>query len=52
MNSRKRKRITGFLNFLVCQVHLNEIESTYGRHLEIPEASKFNLTKKLTEMNF
>lgn len=52
MNSRERKRITGFSNFLVCQVHLHELESTLGRHLEKSEASKFNLTKKLTKMNF
>ena len=38
MNSRERKRITGFSN-LVCQVHLNELESTHGRHLGKPEAS-------------
>ena len=51
MNSRERKRVTGFLN-LVCQVHLHELESTLGRHLEKSEASKFNLTKKLTKLNF
>ena len=47
MNSMERKRLTGFLNLLVCQVYLNELESTHGRHLGKTRSFQFQFDKEI-----